>query len=184
VINSLNKAIPPTYFKSVTIDFAVGLTKHIGGIYFAIAFLYMYKNVKNENLRNSLLFTSFGMMLLFSAITVTIILYSTYPPFGLIVISFIPLASFILFYGLYFSVRTIIVDEEFVSGIKQGLKNDDFSFLGEFGKSGLDHDFENTVRRLIEKKIPQEDKQYSTLSNEDIKTYIDEVMEEVKKYKS
>ncbi|HEX5185682.1 MAG TPA: hypothetical protein VFV86_02235 [Nitrososphaeraceae archaeon] len=184
VVNYINKIIPPSFAKSITVDIAVGSTKHIGGIYFAIGFLYMYKNITNENLRHSLLFTSLGLMLLFSSLTLTILLYSAFPPFGIIAISFVPLGSYVLFYGLYFSVRTIVADEEFVANLRQGLRNADFSFLGDFGKSDWNKSFESTVEDLLKNKITHENSQYSTLTHEDIQLYIDEVLDEIKKSKN
>ena len=76
----------------------------IGGIFFAIAFLVVAKKIpKGHRIVNSLIISLIGMMFLFGSKNVSALIIPAYPPVGIVAISFMGLASYLLLVGIYSS---------------------------------------------------------------------------------
>ena len=59
-----------------------------------------------------MLISAIGMATLFGPIEIDSILYATYPHFGLVTISFMPIGSYLLFTGLFHSATVAARDIE------------------------------------------------------------------------
>ena len=52
------------------------------------------------------------MAIVFGSIEIDSLLYATYPPFGLVTISFMPIGSYLLFTGIFLSAALVARDKE------------------------------------------------------------------------
>jgi hypothetical protein len=64
---------------------------------FGIAFWSVAKSLTNETVKGYMLMSAFGMMLLFTANQPTGLILVPYPPYGLATVSFMGLASYLVF---------------------------------------------------------------------------------------
>jgi len=74
-----------------------GSTKQIGGLFFSFAFLGASALLEKYEIRNYLLISAVGIAILFGSIDINSVLYATYPPFGLVTISFMAIGSYLVF---------------------------------------------------------------------------------------
>lgn len=167
---------------SSLIFYVLGATKQIGGFFFALPLLFMAKNTDNTNLKYYLLMTAVGIMILYSSIQISILHILPYPPFGLNTLSVMPLASYLVLVGLYYSAKSVSYDREMLIKLRQKIKNESQSFLNAIGSAEWNKNVEITVQQLLDQvDITQESD--SNLKEDDIKNYISEVIDELKKEK-
>ena len=96
---------PILYVRLASIIF--GLSKTAGGIFFAIGFWVIARSINNKQIRNYLLISGYGILLLFVSSQANSVIISPYPPFGVVAISSAVLASLLTFVGLYFTALSI-----------------------------------------------------------------------------
>ena len=77
-----------------------GATKQIGGLFFSFAFLAASALLEKYLIHKYLLISAVGMAILFGSIDINSLLYATYPPFGLVTISFMAIGSYLVFNGI------------------------------------------------------------------------------------
>ena len=85
-------------------------TKQIAALFFSVAFLTHHISYKRE-MRKYLLISAIGITILYSSINKNTLLYATYPPFGIITISFMPIGSYLVFTGLTVSATLVSRDK-------------------------------------------------------------------------
>jgi len=88
-----------------------GSTKQIGGLFFSFAFLGASALLEKYEIRNYLLISAVGIAILFGSIDINSVLYATYPPFGLVTISFMAIGSYLVFTGLANSAVLVARDK-------------------------------------------------------------------------
>jgi hypothetical protein len=59
-----------------------------------------------------LLISAIGMAILYGSIEIDTLLFATYPPFGVVTVSFMPMDSYLLFTGILLSARLVARDKE------------------------------------------------------------------------
>jgi hypothetical protein len=159
------------------------MTKNVGGIFFAISFILMSKNTFSKSLKVFLAFSAAGIMMLFSSLQISVLQLLPYPPFGLITLSIMPLSSYLLLIGLYYSALSIAYDNKILSSLKNRVKEDPSAFLSGIGSAEWSRKIENTVNEIMKRTEEPARQRESDLSSEDIQKYILEVIEEVKQKK-
>jgi len=82
-------------------------TKQIGALFFSIFFLIASTLIAKSKVRQSILFTAIGMVIIFGSLDIATLQYSVYPPFGLITTAFMPLGAYLLFIGILSSAQNI-----------------------------------------------------------------------------
>ena len=115
------------------IVYTFGASKQVGGIFFAITFILMSKKLPDGNLKNSLILSSAGIMMLFSSVQVSILDLKPYPVFGLNTLLIMPLSSYLLLIGLYYSAQSIAFDKQFLLLLKRNFKDKSSMFLESIG---------------------------------------------------
>ncbi|MDQ3838874.1 MAG: hypothetical protein M3297_06355, partial [Thermoproteota archaeon] len=125
-------------------------TKQAGAVLFSLSFWTASSLVYEDRVRKSLLITSIGMTTLFSSIELTPLQYNVYPPYGFVTEAFIPLGAYLLFVGIFISVRHISVDaklrKEFYKSAASQL-----TLLKTLGVSQMEKEFENRIKFLEER---------------------------------
>jgi hypothetical protein len=87
-------------------------TKQIGALFFSLAFLAASALVTKHEMQKYLLICAIGMAILYGSIEIDTLLYATYPPFGVVTVSFMPMGSFLLFTGILLSARLVARDKQ------------------------------------------------------------------------
>jgi len=168
---------------SIIIFYALGFTKQMGGFFFALSFIFMSKNIENIKLKFYLLLTALGIMLLFSSIQISTLHILPYPPFGLMTLSIMPISSYLLLLGLYYSARSLSYDRKFLVELRRKVKNESNSFLSAIGSAEWNKNLEISINDVL-KQIGKEDEKDYTLGSEEVRNYVLDVIKELKRDKS
>jgi hypothetical protein len=151
------------------------------GILFGIAFYSIARSIKeNKEIRIFMLITAYGFVLFFNAADATV-LQAGYPPFGLANVSFVGLSAFLIFVGLYSSAISVSKDVQLRSFIKKSVK-DEAKFLASIGTAQMQEELEKrimTITRDKSEEISQFDEISPSLSEDEMKRYLEEVIREV-----
>jgi uncharacterized membrane protein YbhN (UPF0104 family) len=183
ILNQFNSIIFQYPFMSNFIIYAFGAAKQVGGIFFAIIFLLMSKGLPNGNLKNSLVLSSIGIMMLFSSIQISILSIIPYPLFGLNTLLIMPLSSYLLLIGLYYSAQSVAFDKQFLKLLKRNIQDKSSMFLESIGSSQWKKNMEKVVEGVMKSDELTENRSYSELSTEDINRQIQETMREMRESK-
>ena len=89
-----------TLAKNINI-FLFGGIRQVAGLFFAISFFILIRNIHNNQVNNALLLAAMGIILFFSANQNSLLKMIPYPPFGIGLTILIPLSSFLLYLGFY-----------------------------------------------------------------------------------
>jgi len=87
-------------------------TKQIGALFFSLVFLVASTLVTKQEMQKYLLICAIGMAILYGSIEIDTLLYATYPPFGVVTVSFMPMGSYLLFTGILLSATLVARDKE------------------------------------------------------------------------
>jgi hypothetical protein len=87
-------------------------TKQIGALFFSLVFLAAATLVTRSEMQKYLLITAIGIAILYGAIEIDTLLFATYPPFGVVTVSFIPMGSYLVFSGIVLSARLVAHDKD------------------------------------------------------------------------
>src|SRR5207244_8968899 len=108
-----------------------------------------------------------------------------YPPFGLASILFMGLSSYLVLLGIYSSAISVSED----SKLRQSIRNfaiKDSRLLDSIGTAHMEQEIQKRVLELTRQnqdKIEEETGIQSSLTEDDIKQYLEQVIKEVKKPK-
>jgi hypothetical protein len=87
-------------------------TKQTGALFFSLVFLAASTLVTKHKMEKYLLLSAIGMAILYGSLEIDTLLYATYPPFGVVTVSFMPIASYLLFTGILLSATLVARDKE------------------------------------------------------------------------
>ena len=79
----------------------------VGGLLFGVAFFVVAKRINQENISTSLKVSGIGIIILVGSNEIFGVYVGAYPPFGLVSVSFMPLACYLLFAGILSSAVLI-----------------------------------------------------------------------------
>jgi len=161
--------------------FMIGASTQVAGLYFGLSFLLMIKNTQNEKLSLSLSLSACGLMILFSSVSMSIILLSPYPPFGVVTLSFLPLGAFIILIGLNYSAKLISEDGQFIKELREQLRFQSTRFIENIGSAEWKKNLERTVDEMINKNQTTQKSYYTDLNPNEIKNHVDEIVKELEK---
>ena len=162
----------------------VHASRPIGGVLFGLAFILVARKLQNREVKAYLVMTGIGFLLLLISYEAQALITMPFPPLGLLSGSFFGLASYAIFIGLYSSAASISEDSRLRASIRRSVESE-VRFVGSMGEAEMD-------RRIID-NVLKISKQFSktevtgvptSLSDEEIKEYIEEVLVEVHKKKS
>src|SRR5918993_621074 len=153
----------------------------IGGIFFAIVFLVIAKKIpKGHQIINSLIISSIGMMFLFGSKNVSALIIPSYPPVGLVAISLMGLASYLLLVGIY-SIATIAARDITLRKYLSKKVENDTSLLTNIAYSESESEIQKNVKSLIDYSSQwQQNNTQHELNQQEIKEIVDDVISAVK----
>ncbi len=171
----------PVFFGIVyTLFFS--LSKSIGGILFALAFWFISKNIDKRIIKEYMLFSAYGLLLLFAANQAIAIVNYPYPPFGVFTISFLGLGTYLVLLGIFSAAVSVSQDNKLRNLIRKSV-NEKASFLYKIGTSEMEQDLINrmvtTTSRLSEQMKKETDIE-SSLTEQDLRQLINQAIKEVR----
>ena len=157
-----------------------------GGVFFAIVFLVIAKKIPNRHqIVNSLIISLIGMMLLFSSKDISTIILPSYPPLGIVGISFIGLASYLLLIGIYSSAAIAARDITLRKYLFKKIENDT-ALLNNIAYAENEIEIQKNVKSLITYSSQWQKEQNNQLemNQQELKGIINDVISEVKEQKN
>lgn len=157
-----------------------------GGILFAVAFWSIARSLTNNLVKQYMMVTAYGIMILFSSNQASALVRFFYPPFGLVTVSFFGLASYLLLRGIYSAVMSVAQDSDLRRSIRQSAE-EQAGILREIGTSQMENEIRDRVNavtaNLVAKAYEMNEQTgiSPSLEEEDIKEYLKQVVEEIRK---
>lgn len=159
--------------------------KPVGGILFGIAFWRMSKSIDHVQIKNYMIISAYGMMLMFTSNQPTGLIQAPYPPFGLVTTAFFGLAAFLFLIGVYSSAISVSQDRNIRKYIQNYAKQ--LTFLGGIGSSEMEKELQKIVKNVmteVEAKAQTLENTTgieSSLQEQDIKEYIKIAIQEARR---
>ena len=188
-------SVPLVYFLSSFIDYTglyvpadselfsyylySSLNSTAGGILFAFAFFLVARNIHNATIKNYMELSAYGFVLLFISNQVFLV-PSSFPPFGVVTLSFYGLASYLMVRGLYASAVSVSQDVVLRKSIKRSIISRS-KLLGSIGSAEMHQQIEKWVKDVDKRDLRTETP--SSMSRDDVIAYIQDTVNEVSKQK-
>ena len=170
----------------VTISIILGaflsLNKPIGGLIFGAAFWKISKIVSYErHIRTYMIISGWGLFLIFATNQATTqIIPGIYPPFGLLTITVLNIASLFMLLGIYNSATLVSANNKLRQSIHE--QATESRILGLIGHSEMEKEIQKTVKEITQRKGSLERETDTSIEFDEraLKKYIDLVISETK----
>jgi hypothetical protein len=172
----------PTFFGTLlTLIFT--LTNLAGGILFGVAFWIVAKSLQRDSIvRNYMIISAYGLVLLFVSNQAIVFVSVPFPPFGLVTISFTGLSSYLILIGIYSAAVSVSQDVKLRKSVRKIAVNE-LKLLDSIGTAEMQEKIQKKVMIITKENrdnMIEETGVSPSLTEEDIKSYLDEVLQEVK----
>jgi hypothetical protein len=157
----------------------------IGGIIYGIPFLLVSRTLRSEtsDLQKYMVVAGFGFIL--STVSLQMSVESApYPPFGLVTVFFVVITSYMILVGLYSSAISVSHNADLRRSIRKYVLQE-VRFLDSIGSAHMEKEIEQKAVEVAKKigSQGQESELSSYADDKDIREYVEEVMDEMKKLK-
>jgi hypothetical protein len=180
VIDPLLSLDPVSYTVFITLVFT--LSKPIGGILFAIAFFTIARNLRqNAALRNYLIISALGFVLLYVSNQASVLVVTPFPAFGAPTVAFVALASYAILLGIYSSAISISEDAKLRHMLRRTAL-DESRLLDSVGTAYMKEEIQKKVLKIMKAnsdKMNEVTGSDTVPSESDMKQYIEELMKEM-----
>ena len=180
VLDPLLSLDPVSYTMFITLIFT--LSKPIGGILFGIAFFTIARNFRqNVALRNYLIISALGFVLLYVSNQASVLVVTPFPPFGAPTVAFMALASYFILLGIYSSALSISEDAKLRRMLRRTAL-DESRLLDSVGTSYMKEDIQKKVlkiRKANSDKMIEVTGLDTVPSESDMRHYIEDVIREM-----
>lgn len=157
--------------------------KPMGGILAGIAFWIIARSINQKSVRQYLLISACGIMLVFASNQAARLVYPPFPPIELGAICYLGLASYLILVGIYSSALSVANDVELRRSIRKSVEQQS-NLLGNIGTAQLENQIQKTVlnkTRDLYLKLGDETGVQSSLEERDLQNYIQMAINETKK---
>ncbi|MGH9982612.1 MAG: hypothetical protein ACRD8W_01495 [Nitrososphaeraceae archaeon] len=147
---------------------------------FGLGYFSISKHIENPRLKGYIIITGFGFLLFYISGFATILNHS-FPPYGLISLSLVGLSSYLLLIGIYYSAASIAQDTKLRMSLRKALLKDT-EFLQSIGNAEVVQSYQKRVVDIVKKNkdsIVQESGIEPSVTMEDMKSYLEDVMKEI-----
>jgi hypothetical protein len=154
----------------------------VGGILFGIAFWSIARKVGRSQVRDYLIISAYGLVLLFTSNQAIVLVNFDFPPFGLATTSFVGLSSYLILVGIYSSAISISQDAKLRQTIKK-MTVEESKLLDSIASAEVEKQIVHNVLSTI--KANQEEMKYeigieTSLDEKDMVNYLQEVIKETR----
>jgi hypothetical protein len=163
----------------------VDASRPIGGVLFGLAFIQVARKLQNQEVKGYIGISGIGFMLLLVSYQAQTLITAPFPPLGLLSASYFGLSSFLILIGLYSSAVSISQDSRLRDSIRRSIESE-VRFIGSIGEAEMDRRILDKVlvtTKKISEGMPEETGISTSLSDIEIKEYIEEVLAETHKRK-
>ena len=170
----------------VTYTLVFSASKPVGGILFGVAFWIVSKGVGHRQVKDYMIISGYGLLLLFTANQHQVLQLNPYPPFGLPTISYVGLASYLVLIGIYSSALSVANDAEVRRSIRKSVEENS-DLLGNIGEAQFEDQLQKEVikkTRDLSDKMTEETGIASSLEERDIHDYVIMAINEAKRARS
>jgi hypothetical protein len=154
-----------------------------GGILFGIAFWSVARNMGRNKVKQYMMISAYGMMLLFSSNQAAGLVLAPYPPFGLVTVAFFGLASYLIFLGIYSSAISVAEDSTLRQSIRRFAIKES-KLLDSIGTAEMEREIQRKVvvfTKRNQEQMLEETGIASSLTKQDVKEYLELVINDVVK---
>jgi hypothetical protein len=161
------------------------LSKPVGGILFGIAFWTIARKMGRSQVRDYLIISAYGLVLLFTSNQAIVLVNFDYPPFGLTTVSFVGLSSDLILVGIYSSAISISQDAKLRQTInKMAVKES--KLLDSIASAEVEKQIVHNVLSTI--KANQESIEYeigveTSMDEKEVVSYLQEALKETARTK-
>jgi hypothetical protein len=155
----------------------------VGGIFFGIAFWSIARQANSTHIKALVILSAYGIILFFVSNQAILLANAPYPPFALAAISFVGLAAFLFLVGIYSSSISIASNASFRRSLK-GTIIEQLKLLDTIGEAQYRRELENRVLSMAKRNlnpVVNELGVNASMTEEDVKDYIGQVIDELKK---
>src|SRR5205807_2292038 len=141
------------------------------------------RNMSRNIVKQYMMISAYGMMLLFSSNQAAGLVLIPFPPFGLVTVSFFGLASYLLLIGIYSSAISVAEDSNLRHSIRSFAMKES-RLLDSIGTAQMEQEIQKKVMeftRQNQDRMAEETGIQPSLTDEDVKAYLEQVIREVKK---
>jgi hypothetical protein len=174
------------FFYGIFFTLIFTISKPAGGMLFGLAFWTIARKIDRRIIvRNYMLMSAYGFVLLFvsnQAVALTIL---PYPPFGLTTVSTMGLSSFLLLIGIYSSAISVSQDINLRKAVKK-FSFEESRLLDSISSAHMEEELQSRMIAMIRKNqdaMKEETGLESSLNENDMKQYLSQVLEEIKRQK-
>ena len=151
------------------------------GVIFGLSFILIGRFLKHGiHSRDYMIVAGFGFMIFMWANGTTLI-QAAYPPYGIATVSALPLSLFMILNGLSYSAVSVAQDITLRRSIRKNVK--DMKFLESIGTAQMEQELQKRVLTIAKKNseiMTEETEIQPSLSEDDMKQYLEEVIQEIK----
>jgi hypothetical protein len=167
---------------SIIIGAFLAFSKPIGGLLFGVVFWNISRIIGYEkNIKTYMIISGWGILLIFSSNQAATQIVSPYPPFGLVTITILVTASYLMLLGIYNLATLVSANNELRRSIhKHALES---KLLGAIGHAEMEKEIQNTVKQVNRDKyeLEKELEEPVELDEMELEKYIEFVVREVRK---
>lgn len=156
-------------------------TKQIGALFFSLVFMAASTLVTKHEMQKYLLISAIGMAILYGSIEIDTLQFATYPPFGVVTASFIPMGAYLVFAGILLSARLVAQDKvlrrEFYNTAKSQL-----TLLKTIGITEMEKELIKKYKSMDKRARALEER--SPFEKDDVKEALHGLVDELDKQKA
>lgn len=183
ILDSLNIYDTDTSSDLFSYYIFASLIRTLSGILFAISFWFIARRLPQSPIKTFLKITAFGFILLYVSNHSSVIV-TPYPPFGMVSLSLLSLASYYLLFGLYSSALSLSQDITLRNHLRSIARNDN-NLLSSIGTAQMETEVKRAVGELKEvadeheKELEEKSGIETPIAENEVEDYLKQVIEEV-----
>jgi hypothetical protein len=169
----------------ITYTLVFSASKPMGGILFGISFWLVSRGLKHPQVKNYMIISGYGLLLLFTASQHQVLQQYPYPPFGLPTICYVGLASYLILIGVYSSALSVAEDKKLRQIIRTSVVKE-ASLLDSMGTAAMEDRIRQKVAKITKEQkliLIQQTGIESSLDDSEISQFVETVIQEVKRSK-
>jgi hypothetical protein len=179
------RASDPVTF-GIVYNLIFGLSKVVGGILFGIAFWTIARKLGQIQVREYMIISAYGLVLLFVSNQAIFLVNYNYPPFGFATVSYVGFSCFLIMIGIYSAAISVGQDVELRKLIKKSAQKES-GLLQQIASAEMEQQITKTVLSIARKNkavMREETGLATSLEDEEVVRYTKEVLQEVMKEKA
>ena len=154
------------------------LSAYLQEYYLELAFLSVARTLKiGTAVRNYMIIAAYGFLLFYIAGSATVF-QASYPPYGLVSVSFTGLSCYLIYNGLYFSAISVSQDITLRQSIRKSVMEQS-KLLDSIGTAEMEREVQKQVLTVVKKTsaaMTERSGVEATMNEDDMKDYVEFVI--------